>query len=233
MTAPPTAWGRLRATVTSAASFRSWAVDANDGIIATAGILEGFAGAGATDRLLVTAATAATISGALALGGATWAETAAERELQLTLAAEESGELASDLGDQIAELAAHYERKGLSPELARKVAEELTAHDALAAQLAAEHGIDEIMSRRAPVWAGVSAALAFATGAAIPLAITISVPVAVESLAILAAVVVSLTLTSLVAARLGQLSVSRTLLRTLAVGVGTMAVSYLVGRALF
>jgi VIT1/CCC1 family predicted Fe2+/Mn2+ transporter len=216
-----------------ARSFRSWTIDANDGIIATAGILEGFAGAGATDTVLLTAATAATVSGAFALGGATWAEEAAEREVQVALAAEERSELASDPDSQVAELAAHYEEKGLAPELAREVAEQLTAHDALAAQLEAEHDIDEVMSPAAPVWAGVSSALAFASGAVIPLLITVVVPVSRESWAIAVAVAVSLALTSLVATRLGQLSASRTLVRTLAVGLGTMAVSYLVGRLLF
>ena len=81
--AAPTAWERLRAGLPRAQSFRSWTIDANDGIIGTSGILEGFAGAGASHSVLVTAASAATIAGALGLGGATWAEAAAEREAQL------------------------------------------------------------------------------------------------------------------------------------------------------
>ena len=217
----------------SARSFRSWAIDANDGIVATAGILEGFAGAGATHTVLVTAATAATISGALALGGGTWAEEAAERERQLALVAEEGLELASDPAFEVAELATHYEERGLSPELAREVAEQLTAHDALGAQLDAEHGIDEVMPRTEPLWLGVSAGLAFALGAVVPLLITILVSVELEAWAIVAAVTASLTLTSVVAAHLGEVSVSRTLARTLTVGLGTLALSYLVGRALF
>jgi VIT1/CCC1 family predicted Fe2+/Mn2+ transporter len=223
--------GRLRAALSSAASFRSWTIDANDGIIATSGILEGFAGAGSTHSVLVTAASAATVAGAVGLGGATWAETAAEREAQLELAHEERAQLTADPAGEVAELAAHYEGKGLPPALAREVAEQLTAHDALAAQLEAEHGIDAVMSRAAPIWAGVSAAIAFALGAAVPLVITILVTSSAESWAILLAAVVSLSLTSLVASRAGDISMSRTLTRTLVVGVGTLAVSYLVGRA--
>jgi VIT1/CCC1 family predicted Fe2+/Mn2+ transporter len=230
---PPTRWERLRGGLPRARSFRSWTIDANDGIIATSGILEGFAGAGATHSVLVTAATAATVAGALGLGGSTWAEEAAEREAQLELAAEERAQLDADPAAEVAELATHYERKGLAPALAREVAEQLTAHDALAAQLDAEHGIEEVMSRAAPVWAGVSAAIAFTLGAAVPLLITLSVSAAVESWAIFVAAVASLTLTSLVASRAGDLSVSRTLARTLTVGVGTLAVSYLAGRILF
>ena len=169
----------------------------------------------------------------LGLGGATWAEAAAEREAQLELADEERAQLAAEPAAEIDELTAYYERKGLSPDLAREVAEQLTAHDALAAQLETEHGITEVMPPTQPVVEGVSAGVAFALGAAVPLAITLIVSTAVESWAILVAALVSLTLTSLVASGAGELSVRRTLARTLAVGLGTLAVSYLAGRVLF
>jgi vacuolar iron transporter family protein len=80
---------------------------------------------------------------------------------------------------------------------------------------------------------GVSAGVAFALGAAVPLAITLIVSTAVESWAIFVAALVSLTLTSLVASGAGELSVRRTLVRTLTVGLGTLVVSYLAGRVLF
>jgi vacuolar iron transporter family protein len=224
---------RLRAAVTDAASFRSWTVDANDGIIATAGVLEGFAGAGAEDATLLTAAIVATVAGALSLGGAKWSEEAAEREAQLRVVREEAAQLASSPDDEVAELAGYYERKGVEAELARKVAEQLSAADALAAQLEAEHGIREVMSRSAPVWAGVSASAAFALGAFVPLLITILVPGKLEAWAVLAAVVVSLVLTSIVSARSGQTAVLRTIARSLTVGVGTLGASYLAGLLIF
>jgi VIT1/CCC1 family predicted Fe2+/Mn2+ transporter len=229
--APTNTWGRLRASLANAAWFRSRTIDANDGIIATSGILEGFAGAGATHSVLVTAASAATVAGAVGLGGATWAETAAEREAQLELSGEQRAKLGADPVGELEQLATYYERRGLTPALAREVAAQLTAHDALAAQLESEHGIEAVMSRATPVWAGVSAAIAFTLGAAVPLVITLSVTASAESWAILLAAVVSLTLTSLVASRAGDISLSRTLTRTLVVGVGTLAVSYLAGRA--
>jgi len=228
-----TGWQRLRASFPRPQSFRSWTIDANDGIIGTSGILEGFAGAGASHSVLVTAASAATIAGALGLGGATWSEAAAERDAQLEVAEEERAQIAADPAGEVDELAEFYERKGLTATLAREVADQLTAHDALAAQLEAEHGIDEMMSPTQPVVDGVSAGVAFALGAAVPLAITLVVSSAVESWAILVAAIVSLTLTSLVASGAGDLSVRRTLVRTLVVGVGTLGVSYLAGRVLF
>ncbi len=226
-------WRRLRARITDSAALRGWAVDANDGIIATAGLLEGFAAAGADDSLLIRAATAATIAGALSMGGVKWAEESAEREAQLRLVAEESAELAADPDNEIAELTAYWEGKGLTPEVARQVAEQLSAHDALAAQLESEHGIDEIMPASAPIWAGVSSALAFALGAVVPLGITLFVPVAIEAWVILFAVVAALVLTSIIAARTAHLSVVRTLTRTLVVGIGTLALSYIAGLVLF
>ncbi|MFT3797618.1 VIT1/CCC1 transporter family protein [Microbacterium sp.] len=226
-------WQRLRAALRDAAAFRSWTIDANDGIIATAGLLQGFSGAGASDRLLLLAASAATIAGSLSIGGAKWAEEAAEREAQLLIAEQERAELERDLGGEIDELAAHWESRGLTPATARLVAEELTAHDALAAQLEAEHGIDELMAAAAPVWSGVAAAIAFMIGAAVPLLITWFVPLAIETTAIMVAVVLSLGLTSVVAARAGHLQLRRVLARTLTVGIGTMAISYLAGLVLF
>lgn len=98
----------------------------------------------------------ATIAGGLSAGGAKWAEAAAEREAEQRVAATEAAELDADLHGEIAELAAHWESKGLSTETAQKVAEELTAHDALAAQLEAEYGIDELMAPAGPIWSGVS-----------------------------------------------------------------------------
>lgn len=231
--AVPTRWQRLRASLTDAGSFRGWMIDANDGIIATASILQGFAGAGAGDRLLLFTATAATIAGGLSAGGAKWAEAAAEREAEQRLVREESEELAADLHGEIAELAAHWESKGLSPETAQKVAEELTAHDALGAQLEAEYGIDELMAAAAPIWSGISAALAFMIGASVPLLITWLVPVAVEDTVIVVAVIASLTLTSIIASRAGHLALGKVLVRSLTVGIGTMAVSYLAGLVFF
>ncbi|WP_345763530.1 VIT1/CCC1 transporter family protein [Diaminobutyricibacter sp. McL0608] len=107
------------------------------------------------------------------------------------------------------------------------------AGDALAAQLESEHGIVEIMSRSAPALGGTGAGIAFIAGAAIPLIITVLVPGSVEAWAILLAVVVSLTLTSIIVARSGGTAAWRMIVRTLTVGVGTLVVSFLVGRLVF
>ncbi len=207
---------------------RAFVVDANDGIVATAGLLEGFAGAGASDSTLLLAASAATIAGSLSIGGARWAE----RDAQLVLAAEEAAQLAANPDDEVAELAAYWEGKGLAPALAVEVARQLSVQDALAAQLESEHGIDAIPSAASTVRAGVLAALSFLVGALVPLLVTVLVPVALEAWAIVAAVVLSLALTSLVAWRSGNLSFRRVATRALTVGIGTVVVGYAAGHFL-
>lgn len=224
---------RLRAALTDASSLRSWTVDTNDGIIATAGILEGFAGAGANDSVLITAGVVAALAGGLSLGGAKWSEASSEREAQLRVAAEEAEHLATSPEEEILELIGYYEGRGLDPELAAQAAEQLSARDALAAQLETEYGIREVMPASAPGWAGVSAMIAFMLGAVVPLLITVLVPVQLETWAILLAVIASLILTATIGARSGHTRLWRTLTRTLTVGLGTLGISYLVGLLLF
>jgi VIT1/CCC1 family predicted Fe2+/Mn2+ transporter len=169
----------------------------------------------------------------LAVGGAEWAEAAAEREGQLTVAREEAEQIARQPDVELAELVAYYEKKGLTPQLARAVADQLMAHDAIDAQLESEHGIVDVMSRADTIRAGIGSAIAYLLGAAIPLIVTLAVPAAVEGSLIVAAVVLSLLVTSVVGARTGHTPLLHTLVRSLIVGLGTLGVSYLIGKLIF
>ncbi|GAB3391466.1 VIT family protein [Humibacter soli] len=220
---------RLLAWIRDAPVLRARMVDANDGIVATSGLLEGFAGAGATQHTLVLAASVTTLAGALGLGGAKWAEAAAERDAQLALAAEEAGQLAANPEDEIAELADYWVGKGLTPEVASVVAEQLSAKDALAAQLEYEHGIVGLPHRGQPALEGLGAAAAFAVGALIPLLITLLVPVSIDGWVVLIAVAVSLTITSYITSLGGHIRLARVLARAMTVGLGTALLSYLLG----
>lgn len=211
----------------------TWALDANDGIIAIAGILQGFTSAGAGHRTLLFAAVAGTLAGALSAGGTKWAEVAAQRETELVIAREQANELAADPAGELAELVEYWEGRGLNAELAREVADQLLDRDPLGAQLDAEFGLEEITPPTAALVAGMQTTLAFTIGAGVPLLITYFVPLSTESTLIVVAVVVSLTLTSFVAAGVGRLSALRMLVRSLVVGLGTMGVSYLAGMAFF
>lgn len=225
-------WADLRERLHDAAAHRSWAIDANDGIIATAGLLLGFAGAGASNRVLLFTAAAATIAGGLSVGGASWVEQAAERDAQLLLAQKEKDDLAADPDAELEELARHWEERGLTPATAREVARQLHEHDALAAQLEWEYNFEQPLPAIVPLWLGIGAGLAYMLGALVPLLITYFAPVDVEPWAILAAVTVSLWLSSMVSSRTGHLMRRRMLARTLVVGVVTMAASYAAGELL-
>lgn len=218
--------------LTDPAERRSATLAANDGIIATAGILEGLAGAGANETTLVMAATATTIAGMFSAGGAKWAEAATEREAQIGAIREGAAEIRRQPQTELSELAAYYERKGLNPQLARDVAIDLMRRSPLKAQLESEHGILEVMSNANVIRDTIGSAIAHMLGAALPLSITITVPMRLEPGVILAAVAAALTLTSIVSVSAGHLNVSFTLVRTLVIGIGaiTITISYLAGR---
>jgi len=234
MTAAVSAWlQRLHLIATDRAFHRNLALAANDGIIATAGILEGFTGAGANDATLIMAALAATVAGMLTAGGAKWTEVATERDAQLRALDEERAEIKLQPDAELFELAAYYQKKGLSQDLAHQVARELMIRSPLKAQLESEHHILDALSRADVIQASVGSTVAYGLGAAIPFAITVVVPVCLETGVVLAAVVASLTMTSIVGARAGHISMSNTLIRSLVIGIGTIGVSYFVGQIVF
>ena len=221
------------ASLTEPKSLRTWSLAAKDGIIATAGILLGFTGAGASDTTLLMAATASTVVGMLSAGGAEWSASAAEREAQLSALAEEQADFESQPTVEYAEIVTYYEGKGLSPDLAIEVASQLIVCAPMNAQLESEHGILKLMSRREVYLSGAGSGIAYALGAAIPFAMTFLLPVNIETWVIVFAVIVSLTLISIAGARAGRMNVSHTIRRTLIVGIGTIAISYFVGQIAF
>jgi hypothetical protein len=109
------------------------------------------------------------VAGGAALGGGRYSEEAAERDAREALIAEEREQLRSAPEQEFVELMGLYEAKGLSPKLARQVAAELTAIDALTAHVEAEHRLPVRATREAPVIVGGAAGLAYALGALVPL----------------------------------------------------------------
>jgi len=208
---------------------RSWALAANDGIVATAGLLLGFTGAGASDRLLLFTAIAATIAGIFSTAGAKWAEVAAEREAQLLIVEREQADIARDPQGEVRELTEYWRAKGLSEEVARAVAEQLDAADALGAQLEWEYGFDEPLPRSEPIWAGTIGGVAYAVGALVPVLINYFAPVRIETWAILTAMLIAFVLTSVVGSRVGRMHARSMLTRSLVVGACTLVGSFIVG----
>jgi VIT1/CCC1 family predicted Fe2+/Mn2+ transporter len=214
-------------------SRRGWSLAGQDGCISTAGLLLGFSGAGVSQATLLLAGTAAIVAGMLTAGGAKWAEAAAERDAQLRALAAERHEIRHNREAERAELADYYEDKGLSPGLAGQVARQLMRRAPLRAGLEAQHGVTRLLSPAMAVYAGISAALAYAAGGICPFLIAWHLPVDIEVWVIALAVVITLILTSLIGARAGGMDVRRTLARSLAVGGITITVSYLVGQIAF
>jgi VIT1/CCC1 family predicted Fe2+/Mn2+ transporter len=206
-------------------SLQQLIVDANDGVIATAGIVEGFGGAGAGESTLLIAALTATVAGAIALGGAKYTEAAAERDAELALLDDERRRLALEPEEEMAELAALYEERGISPGLAREVAAELSAGDALRAHAEAEYGISSTGHGSRPALTAALSGLMFALGSSLPLATILLTPAGARVEVTFAAVVAALALTSAVGARFGGVGVLRTVARTVAIGTLTMALT--------
>lgn len=208
---------------------RSLIVEANDGIMTTAGIVEGFAGAGADGHTVVIAAATAMIVGGIVLAGARYAEEAAERDAVLATIAEEQRLLELDPQAELEELTAIYEAKGLSHDLACEVATQLSAADALGAQLEAEYGVTHAPSALVPWLVSVAAGLAYAAGAVIPLTGVLVLPDDLRAEVTFITTLVALTITSTILARLARLSVARTLARTVIVAISALSISLLVG----
>ena len=216
-------------TVLDGPTRRSLIVESNDGIIATAGVVEGFAGAGWTGPPLVLGALFSMVAGGLALGGMRYAEEEAERDARRALIAEEREQLARSPQQELEELAEIYEAKGLSAPLAWQVALELSARDPLAAHIEAEHQFALGDQPFAPLIIGLGAALAYALGAAIPLLAVLLAPDEWRGWVTVVAAAVGLILTSILLARMGVRSIRRSTARTLAVAGVAGGMTLLVG----
>ena len=147
---------------------RAGVLGANDGIVSVAAIVVGVAGATTSTGAILTAGAAGLVGGAVSMALGEYVSVSSQSDSQKALIEKERRELAEQPEEELAELTAIYESKGLRPETARKVAAELTEHDALAAHLSAELNIDEddIVS---PWHAAFASAIAFTLGAVLPM----------------------------------------------------------------
>lgn len=210
---------------------RAAVLGANDGIVSTAGIVIGAAGATSDRNAIVIAGVAGLAAGAMSMGAGEYVSVSTQRDSELALLAKERRELRDEPDEELAELAGLYVEKGLDEELALEVAKALTAHDALGAHAEAELGIDpdDITSPWHAAWASM---LAFTAGALLPLLTILLAPESARIWVTVAVVVVTLALTGFVSARLGYARPGRAVLRNVAGGVFAMAVTYGIGSAL-
>ena len=171
---------------------RAAVLGANDGIVSTASLVVGVAAAGAGHGNILVTGVAGLVAGAMSMAAGEYVSVYSQADTEKADLSREQGELLKDPAAEQRELAAIYVARGLQPELARQVAEQLMTHDALGAHARDELGISATMSAR-PVQAALASAASFAVGAALPLAVTALAPgrslipsVAVTALAFLA-----------------------------------------------
>jgi VIT1/CCC1 family predicted Fe2+/Mn2+ transporter len=202
---------------------------ANDGIVSVAGIVTGVAGAVAERGPIITAGVAGLVAGAISMALGEYVSVSSQRDTERALLDKERGELATAPDEELAELTALYRAKGLSEQTARKVAEELTAHDAFAAHVDAELGIDP-SDLTNPWHAAFASAVAFITGALLPLIAILAPPAAWRVPVTFVAVLVALAVTGDISARLGGTSKRPAIARVVIGGALAMVVTYSVGR---
>ena len=210
---------------------RAGVLGANDGVVSVAGLVVGVAGATVARGPVATAGFAGLVAGAVSMALGEFVSVSSQRDSEAAMLAKERRELADDPQSELDELAGLYEARGLTPATARTVAEELTAHDPLAAHVEAELGFDaeELTS---PWQAAAASALAFTLGGLLPLlaillpAPTWRVPVTV------AVVLLALALAGLLGARLGGAPPRRAVIRVVVGGALGLVATYGIGTLL-
>ena len=207
---------------------RAGVLGANDGIVSTAGVVVGVAGATSDKAAIVLAGLAALSAGAMSMAAGEYVSVSTQRDTERALLAKERRELRDMPQEELAELASIYEDKGLSPELALEVATQLTAHDALGAHAEAELGIDpdQLTNPWHAAWASMGS---FTLGALLPLVAILLPPVGSRVLVTALAVVAALALTGWGSARLGQAPPRPAIVRNVFGGILAMAVTYGIG----
>jgi len=154
---------------------RAAVLGANDGIVSTAALVVGVAAAESTRSSVLLAGLAGLVAGAMSMAAGEYVSVSSQADTEKADIARERRELAALPESELDELQGIYVQRGLDPELARRVAEQLTAHDALAAHARDELGITETQTAR-PIQAAVASALTFSVGAALPLIVAVLAP---------------------------------------------------------
>lgn len=210
---------------------RAGVLGANDGIVSVAAMVVGVAGATSSVPALVAAGAAGVVGGAISMGLGEYVSVSSQSDSQKVLIAKERRELAEAPEAELAELVGLYRAKGLSPETAQKVAEELTAQDALTAHLNAELNISEedVVSAFHAAWVS---AIAFTLGALLPLLAILLPPASIRVPVTFGAVLVALTVLGMTGARLGGSPLLKPTLRVVIGGLTALVVTFAIGSLL-
>ncbi len=208
---------------------RAAVLGANDGIISVSSLLVGVAAApSATHSGVLLAGGAALVGGALSMAAGEYVSVSSQADTEQADLARERHEIARAPEQETAELAAIYEARGVTPTVARQVAEQMMAHDALGAHMRDELGLSDELAAR-PVQAALSSAAAFATGAIVPVIVAVASPRPIVSIAVSVAALVMLALLGAIGARVGGARIVPAVLRVLLWGAIAMGVTGAIG----
>ncbi|AOX46212.1 VIT family protein [Microbacterium sp. BH-3-3-3] len=207
---------------------RAGVLGANDGIVSTAAVVVGVAGATSEVAPVLVAGMAALVGGAVSMALGEYVSVSSQRDSEHALIEKERRELAEAPDAEFTELVGLYEARGLSTETATRVATELTASDALKAHLSVELNIDadDVVS---PWTAAFASAVAFTVGALLPLLTILLLPVEGRVAATFAAVLLALAVTGYVAAWIGGARRGRAVVRMVVGGALALGATYVVG----
>jgi VIT1/CCC1 family predicted Fe2+/Mn2+ transporter len=208
---------------------RAAVLGANDGIVSTASLIVGVAAADASRANILVAGVAGLVAGAMSMAAGEYVSVSSQADTENADLARERKELAADPVSELRELQTIYEQRGLEPSLARQVAEQLMAHDALGAHARDELGISAIHAAR-PVQAAMASAATFAVGAALPLVVAATAPATRLIPLVAATSLVFLALLGGIAARAGGASATRGAARVTFWGAFALALTALIGR---
>jgi VIT1/CCC1 family predicted Fe2+/Mn2+ transporter len=208
---------------------RAGVLGANDGIVSTAGLVMGVAGATTDSTAILIAGIAGLVAGSISMAGGEYTSVSAQKDSEKAALQKERLELEADPEGELRELAWFYEQKGMSLELATKVAKELTKKDALKAHAEAELGIDS-EQHASPGQAALASFIAFAGGSLLPLLAVTGPWVEYRIPVTVSAVVASLAITGYVGAKIGGAKSSKAIIRNVIVSLLTMGITYGIGQ---
>jgi len=208
---------------------RAAVMGANDGIVSTASLVLGVAGAGATQGDVIVAGVAGLVAGAMSMAAGEYVSVSSQADTERADLAREREELATADEHERAELASIYVSRGLEPALAAQVADQLMAHDALGAHARDELGISDLQRAR-PVQAALASAGTFAFGAAMPLLCAALTPAPAIAPLVTGTSLLFLAVLGGLAARAGGAPATTGAVRVTFWGALAMAITYAVGR---
>lgn len=207
---------------------RAAVLGANDGIISTASLIVGVAAASSTPAGILITGVAGLVAGAMSMAAGEYVSVSSQSDTERADLARERKELGANPAFELDELAEIYIRRGVAPALAREVAGQLMAKDALAAHAHDELGISEITSAR-PIQAALTSAATFAVGAAFPLLMVVVSPAGVLVPVVSASSLVFLAILGAVGARAGGAGMLRGTARVAFWGAMAMAITAGIG----